>query len=190
METSEYGESFRGVSMKELIVQESIKLINKNGLSFSLDSLAKNLGISKKTIYKHVRNKEEIIREIIRDAFAYTKKKQAEILISDISVLEKIKGLMTIAPEDQEIFNSTNMHALRVHYKELYQETDDLFNVDWEITFELIDEAKELGLLKDFDNQLFRHLYIQGIFFEYDGDITYQKRLDSIVSLLFEGVKK
>lgn len=176
--------------MKDVIIKESKKLMREHGLSFSLDSLATNLGISKKTIYKHVENKEEIIREIILEAFSYTKGKQQEVLRSNLNLLDKIQGLMTIAPQESELFNVHNMRNLRVYYKELYKEVDDLFNTDWGVTYELIDEAKKQGLLLDFDNQLFRHLYIQGIFFEYDEDITYQQRLDSIVSLLFKGVRK
>lgn len=48
--------------IKENIISESIQLFMKYGLrSVTMDDIAKHLGISKKTIYQHFKDKEEII---------------------------------------------------------------------------------------------------------------------------------
>lgn len=49
-------------SVKENIISESIELFMNYGVrSVTMDEIAKHLGISKKTIYQHFRDKEEII---------------------------------------------------------------------------------------------------------------------------------
>ena len=174
--------------MNQEILTVAKKIMIQEGLSFKLDDIAKNLKISKKTIYKYVKNKEEIIRLIIQEGFDYTKAEQRKVLASDLPLLNKIKSLMVIAPENPEVFNSENMRNLRVYYPVLYQEVNTMLNSDWQVTFDLMTEAQDQGILKQFDFNLFRELYINGIFFDYENDITYQQRLINIIEMLFEGV--
>ena len=48
--------------IKEKIIRESIMLFMNYGVrSVTMDDIAKHLGISKKTIYIHFKDKEEII---------------------------------------------------------------------------------------------------------------------------------
>ena len=46
--------------MKDRIIAESIASLRQNGLRFSVDSLAENLRISKKTVYKYFPSKEAL----------------------------------------------------------------------------------------------------------------------------------
>ena len=48
--------------VKKKIITESVELFMKFGVrSVTMDDIAKHLGISKKTIYQHFKDKEEII---------------------------------------------------------------------------------------------------------------------------------
>lgn len=42
--------------MKERIINESIESLRREGLKFSIDTLAEKLNISKKTVYKYFSN--------------------------------------------------------------------------------------------------------------------------------------
>lgn len=46
--------------MKDRIIQETISSLQKEGLKFSVDTLAERLKVSKKTIYKYFPNKEAL----------------------------------------------------------------------------------------------------------------------------------
>ncbi|HIZ56910.1 MAG TPA: TetR/AcrR family transcriptional regulator [Firmicutes bacterium] len=50
--------------IQEKIIHASIESLKKEGLKFSVDMLAENLKISKKTIYKYFPNKEALSRAI------------------------------------------------------------------------------------------------------------------------------
>ncbi|HIT17242.1 MAG TPA: TetR/AcrR family transcriptional regulator, partial [Candidatus Caccosoma faecigallinarum] len=50
--------------IKTKIIQQSIKSLQAEGLRFSIDLLAKELKISKKTIYKYFKNKEALAMAI------------------------------------------------------------------------------------------------------------------------------
>jgi AcrR family transcriptional regulator len=53
---------------KNYILKESLELYLKYGIkSVSIDDLAFKLGVSKKTLYNHITNKDELIKEVIEN---------------------------------------------------------------------------------------------------------------------------
>lgn len=52
--------------MKDAIVRRSIEELQRRGLRFSIDEVAKSLKISKKTVYKYFASKEDLAVEIYR----------------------------------------------------------------------------------------------------------------------------
>lgn len=56
--------------MRDMIIKRSVSELQKKGLRFSIDELAKSLKISKKTIYKYFSAKEELAVAIYNDFYA------------------------------------------------------------------------------------------------------------------------
>lgn len=56
--------------MRDRIIQESIASLRKEGLRFSIDTLAERLGISKKTIYKYFATKEALALALYQSYYA------------------------------------------------------------------------------------------------------------------------
>ena len=50
--------------IKEKIIIAAIEEFGKKGLKFTMDDIAKNLGMSKKTLYNVYANKEEMLLEL------------------------------------------------------------------------------------------------------------------------------
>ena len=65
--------------MKNKIIEQSIENLKKDGLKFSVDSLAAQLGISKKTVYKYFPDKESLALAIFEKYYADARKKAVEI---------------------------------------------------------------------------------------------------------------
>lgn len=56
------------LEVKDYIIQESDKLFCQYGFkSVTMDDIAKHLGMSKKTIYQHFRDKDELVNILIKD---------------------------------------------------------------------------------------------------------------------------
>lgn len=68
--------------MKNKIIQESIESLRREGLKFSVDTLADRLKISKKTVYKYFPDKESLAVAIYESYYA-TAARQAESLIRE-----------------------------------------------------------------------------------------------------------
>lgn len=56
--------------MKNKIIEESIKSLQREGLRFSVDTLAEKLKISKKTVYKYFPNKETLAYAVYERYYA------------------------------------------------------------------------------------------------------------------------
>lgn len=56
--------------MREKIIDESIESLRKEGLKFSVDTLAEKLNISKKTVYKYFPDKEALAVALYEKYFA------------------------------------------------------------------------------------------------------------------------
>lgn len=68
--------------MKERIICESIESLRREGLRFSVDTLAERLNISKKTIYKYFPNKEALAFALYQRYYSDIKE-QAERLTTE-----------------------------------------------------------------------------------------------------------
>lgn len=55
--------------VEEKIINQTIQLFQAKGLKFTLDELASELSISKKTIYQYFPSKEAILNEVVDDGF-------------------------------------------------------------------------------------------------------------------------
>lgn len=59
--------------MRDRIISESIESLRKEGLRFSVDTLAERLNISKKTIYKYFPTKEALAFALYQRYYANIK---------------------------------------------------------------------------------------------------------------------
>ena len=53
------------MQQKEVILEGTIKAFNEKGLKFTMDDVAKILGMSKKTIYTVFRDKESMVLAMV-----------------------------------------------------------------------------------------------------------------------------
>ena len=58
------------MELQKKILEGTLVVFNKKGLKFTMDDLAGQLGISKKTIYTVFRDKEELFLEMVDYLFA------------------------------------------------------------------------------------------------------------------------
>lgn len=65
---------------KNTIIQSAIALYKKKGLNFTMDDIAKDLHIAKKTIYRIFPSKEELLQGIVEYGFDNIQKKQEKNL--------------------------------------------------------------------------------------------------------------
>lgn len=122
--------------MKDRIILESIESLRREGLRFSLDTLAERLNISKKTIYKYFPNKEALALAMYQRYYADAAE-QAERLANDGSDDARLKLLALYfdakAMTCSAVFNKYKLNEA------LYSYTAGQNDALWEIILSSLD---------------------------------------------------
>jgi len=105
------------------ILSESLRLFMKNGIrSISMDDIAKELGMSKKTIYQYVANKTELV-EMVLD---FMREKESNICIDgDVTKMNAIDILLAVSrnvSRQMKDLNPINAYELQKYYPSIYRE--------------------------------------------------------------------
>jgi AcrR family transcriptional regulator len=105
------------------ILSESLRLFMKNGIrSISMDDIAKELGMSKKTIYLYVANKTELV-EMVLD---FMREKESNICFDgDIKNMNAIDILLAVSrnvSRHMKDLNPINAYELQKYYPSIYRE--------------------------------------------------------------------
>jgi len=101
--------------IKELFFEFGIKNLN-------MDDISRKLGISKKTLYRFVKSKEDLIAKL----FEYEQTKWVEatdqVGLQDINAIEKLFRVSLMVYEEMQRFNPMLMFELRKYYEQLFNE--------------------------------------------------------------------
>ena len=80
------------MELQEQILEETLKIFNEKGLKFTMDDIAHDLGISKKTIYTIFKTKEQLFFTMVDYLFDQIKVSEQQVMHNDdLSVVEKIE---------------------------------------------------------------------------------------------------
>ncbi len=110
----------------------------KNGVkSLTMDEIAKELGMSKKTIYQFVDNKAELVKLTLHDFLEEERAQMEGILKSSTNSIEEMIKMIEYVLQVVREFKADAMHDLQKYYPETW----DMYN-DYRFNF-------MLGLIRD-----------------------------------------
>ncbi|MGY8908398.1 MAG: TetR/AcrR family transcriptional regulator [Flavobacteriales bacterium] len=149
------------ISKKDLLECSITNFIKFGSKRFSMDELASELGISKKTIYKHFKTKEELLSKGIRFIIDQYLNEVDEIIKTKENPIDKIVLIQKTTFQYLNYFKPAFLHGI----KKYYHDADDSFE-EFKRNFilsnlkPLLIEAKEKQYLrKDLNVELFCDLY-------------------------------
>ncbi|WP_068775974.1 TetR/AcrR family transcriptional regulator [Paenibacillus sp. FJAT-26967] len=181
--------------MKHRIMTAFIEEIHLNGMKFTMDDLAKRLGISKRTLYEHFDAKVDILDAIIDQSIA-DRNEITDRIIQDenLSLIEKIRGVITVLPIHWEFYDLRILDQMKRYYPQQWSKVDNELTDDWNALRLLITEAIEQKEMLDINVSLIMKLIIDGTNstldqrFYQENQITVSEALLSIVDILLYGL--
>ncbi len=182
------------MELKEKIIDTVIELFNEKGLKFTMDDVAKRIGISKRTIYTVVDDKENLFIDTVNTVFDSIKQSEKEILEGELDTVGKLRKLLIILPERYKTMNFKQLYALKEKYPKIYAKIEDRLETDWDATFQLMEQAMEEGKIRRISLSVFRAVFTGTIEFYLsrpifaDEDISYHDALEQMLEILFEGI--
>ncbi len=180
--------------MKSRIIQAFIEETRTNGIKFTMDDLAKRLGISKRTLYENFSSKLEILESIIDLTLDELEKRSRQISEDEtLSLKEKIQQTISIMPQYNEFFDLRILEQLKRYYFEQWERVDRELN-QWDDLKNLLEQGMESGLIKKQNIDLLMKLIIDTInitldqqFFS-DHSISVKEAMESITEVLLYGL--
>ncbi len=184
------------MELKERIIETTISNFNEKGLKFTMDDIANELHISKKTLYKVFADKEAMFYEVVDYIFGKIKKSEREVVENkNLGTLEKIRAILAVMPENYRGVDFRQMAVVMGKYPEIHAEVQKRLETGWEATLDLIDQGKKEGLIrKDVSNLLIKHIYEASLEKFLMGDnleamgLTYTEGLERVVDVLLNGI--
>lgn len=180
---------------RDRILNGTLDMICKTGLKFTMDALARNLTMSKKTIYALFSDKDDLLTALVNAIFDEVSEEQQKVLSNHaLSIVEKLRGILCVMPTRYTDIDLSEVYSVQEKYPKAYKRMNERIEDNWEPTFTLLEEGMEKGIFRKFDTMIFQLTYEAAVerFLQGDdlarGRIPYMKALGELVSLLVDGI--
>ena len=180
---------------KERILEATIKVFNKKGLKFTMDDIATELSISKKTIYKVFKDKETMFYDMVDYCFDAIKESEAAVVEdTTISTVEKVRRILSVLPEGYKSIDFRQLYELKAKYPKTYLRVEERLESGWENTIALIQQGIEEGEIRPVNISILKTMIEATLerFFQRDvlivNEITYADALEELVNIIVDGI--
>lgn len=182
----------------ERILLQAESLFTQFGFTrVTMSEIASRLSISKKTLYKHFKNKEEIIHAILNRTKRAIETHVDRLLQNrELPFLKKLHLLLDFLGKSSSRMKGPLIEELKQHYPSVYQEIKE-FQRDRGLNkfTELIKEGVERGVFRDdINTEIIVYIYITAVRELIDPSFLSTSALSAdqvyahITSILFEGI--
>ena len=183
------------IELKEIILEGTIKVFNEKGLKFTMDDVARILGMSKKTIYTVFSNKESMFYTMVDYMFDCIKESEQRIVEDEaLSTPEKIRQIMSVMPESYRNVNFHQLYQLKDKYPAVYKLVEKRLETGWEETIRLLEQGMKEGCIRKVHIPLVKMMLEASLeqFFQRDilirNKITYVDALNEVVEIILDGI--
>jgi AcrR family transcriptional regulator len=166
----------------------------------SVENIAKECGISKKTIYKYFKSKEEILLECVKRRIDFNSKMISEIIYSnEIIFHEKIEKIMMTTSENFKDLDISFIYDIKKSCIEAWMliENHKFNHIPEKFTYLINDGIKKGYVKKDVRADIVAHIYLSALsnvldssFFSNTHKYSFIDIVKEIQSTIFYGVIK
>jgi AcrR family transcriptional regulator len=160
----------------------------------SMDTMASELRMSKKTIYKYFPSKEILIEEVIRNFMAGVQVSIDEIISLNTDAVTKIKELHKLFGKILIRFSDKWLNDIRLHTPGLWEKVDEFRTRKmFAVLSRIIEQGKKEGLFEDKPNEILVTLFTTSIRaivnpdFLFYNKFSYTEAVDHVFDILFNG---
>ena len=113
--------------LKEQLIEKSEELFMRYGIrSVSMDDIARELGVSKKTLYQQVENKSDLIRQIFLTRSIEEREEIHRMRQASRDAIEELVLVAKFMISRLRLISPTSRYDLEKYYQEIHQELNRL----------------------------------------------------------------
>ena len=148
----------------QIIEQIEEKLFKEGFYKTTMDDVASELGMSKKTIYKFFPSKDDLVMAIAKHFMNVMKSKIVPALNTHKNAIEKLAELINILATAAEKVSPKRMDEIRKYFPNLWNEIDSFRTkmMFGNIT-KVIDQGKSEGLFIDYPTTIIMNILVASI---------------------------
>ena len=165
---------------KQKILDESTKVFMREGFyKTPMDEIARQLKISKKTIYKYFDSKEILVKEVVHNFLLSNKSIIQDILNSDDNAVTKAFNLFQHLGKLLLSISNRWLEDIQGHYQGLWKEIDEfrtkmmLANIT-----RLINQGKKEGFIVDYPTDIIVMIFVSSVRGIINPDFIIQRKLE------------
>lgn len=183
------------MELKDRIIDAVIEEFNDKSLKFTMDDIAKRLGISKRTLYSVVQDKEALFIEAVECVFGAIKESEKEIAEdSTLEIVDKLRKILVVFPQKYKAIDYRQLYDLKVKFPRIYAKIESRLESDWDATFQIMEQTMEEGKIRRISLPVFQAIFSGTI--EYyisrrtliDSNIAYEEALQQMLDIIFNGI--
>lgn len=129
------------------ILMTTYQEMNKRGLKFTMDDIATQLGMSKKTLYKLYRSKSDLIIAVVQALLDFALATEEKVMQANVPLSQKISNFLISDMEDFPHPSSLLARDIHNHHPEAFQLLSDFTTKRAERFSKLLEKGIEEGLL-------------------------------------------
>ncbi|MCK9281295.1 MAG: TetR/AcrR family transcriptional regulator [Melioribacteraceae bacterium] len=181
---------------KKLITDYSRDLIMSEGYKkITIELIASNLSISKKSIYKVFSSKRELIASIFLNELNNAYNGIIHLIQEKSTMIEKVEKLSNLIENYIRIFNELSLNNLKREYPQIWKEII-LFRKERVLPLinNLLNHSKKHDIIKDYSNELIIRLFSSALTISTERNYLLQNSYDykvvfnSIFEILLNGI--
>ena len=184
------------MDIRSEILSATIPVFNKKGIKFTMDDVAKEVGISKKTIYTVFADKQELVYDMVDYCFDSIKKSEERVMKNaGLTTIEKLQAILGVLPDGYKDIDFAQLYILRDKYPRIYSRVEERLESGWDTTIELLRRGMEEGVVRQIDTAIVKVMFEATLeqFFRRDvlvkNKISYSDALAQVVDIICNGVK-
>lgn len=183
------------MELRETIIEGTITVFNQKGLKFTMDDVAKQLSMSKKTLYTVFSDKESLFLAVVDYIFDSIKNSERQVLENQqLSTLDKIHNILGVLPEGYKQIDFRQLYLLKEKYPRIYQQVEQRLETGWEPTIALIEQGITECVIRPVPIFIVKAMLEAAIeqFFQRDiliqNEMSYTEALNEVVNILVDGI--
>ncbi|MAG21651.1 MAG: hypothetical protein CMF77_05800 [Candidatus Marinimicrobia bacterium] len=182
--------------VEEQILKEGFDTLTQTGIrSFTVESLAARLHMSKKTIYKFFPTKETLLEKTVSFVTRRIEAKFQDVISSDENAVVKFNRVMDIIPDQMRRFQIERILELKSRYPSIWRKVEEFRLARRDNFCTILSEAQEQGFLRaDIDVQVAATLYMNMVNSTFQPEFFINNNLAPVdtvktfVSMIVEGL--
>lgn len=164
--------------LHELLTKSRVMFMRYGVKTLTMDDIAKEMGISKKTIYQFVSNKAELVKLTVDDYLEEEKRQMDAILSGTGNSVEEMIEMVAYFLNVVREFNAASLYDLQKHYPETWQILNEYrFQYIRELLVQNINTGIKQGDYRaDIDADIISKIYLSAIEILYNQNLFPNKK--------------